>query len=230
MLRATANVAYYVSYVLLLLTAVSSARAAWRYRDAHHLNILAFVFLHVAVPRAQIFPIVADTIYVLQPYFLLRLVGHFRDVPAIVRNGGLIGGLIGVVTSALVKRGDVLDTVFFGYIGALCVYAAIGFSQEARRKSGVSAKRLMFAASGTWMFALLYGLVILSRWWNDVGQALHPVHTILISIGLTCYFLAFSTPRRLRASWQRAEQANYLTRVAALDPVERARRAGDDLT
>ena len=51
-------VAYTVGYLLLLLTAVSSARAAWRYRDANHLYILVFVLSHVLVQPMQRFRLV----------------------------------------------------------------------------------------------------------------------------------------------------------------------------
>ena len=47
------SVAYYVAYLLLVLTAVSSAQAAWRYRDAHHLNILLVVISNVLVAPGQ---------------------------------------------------------------------------------------------------------------------------------------------------------------------------------
>ena len=62
------------------------------------------------------------------------------------------------------------------------------------------------------------------------GRAAAQAAGVLVSAALTCYFLAFSTPRRLRSAWQRTEQANDLTNVASLDPVERGRRAPDDLT
>jgi len=224
-----ANVAYYVSYLLLLLTAVSSVRAAWRYRDAHHLNILVFVISHVVLPRAQIVPVLADALLLFQPYLLLRLVEHFRGVPALVRYCALAGGIIGVASTALITRGDILNTVFYGYICALYAYAAIAFSQEARRKSGVTSKRLTFAAFGAWMFILAFAVNITWMWWEDLGRWMYSVHLIFVAAALTCIFLAFATPRRLRTAWQRGEQANYLTRVAALDPVERSRRAGDDL-
>jgi PAS domain S-box-containing protein len=88
----------------------------------------------------------------------------------------------------------------------------------------------MFAATGTWLFAAVFVVSLAATWLAPVSRPGALVNRVLIAAGLTCYFFAFSTPRRLRAHWQRAEQARHLTGAAALDPVERGRRAPDDLT
>jgi PAS domain S-box-containing protein len=228
-----ATFAYYVGYLLLLLTAVSSVRAAWRYRDAHHFNILAFVLAQVLLPQLQLIPTVHAALLLIQPYLLLRLVEHFRDVPRPLTMGALAAVAVGVAFSGITGRALASSLVstscFFGYIAVLEGYAAITFSTEARRKRGVTSKRLMFAATGTWLFAAVFALLILAQSLPDIGRSVILLRRFLVAAGLICYFLAFSTPRRLRASWQGAEQAKYLTDVAALDPVERGRRAPDDL-
>jgi PAS domain S-box-containing protein len=222
--------AYYFAYLLLLITAISSTRAAWRYRDARHLDILIFLVSHAIVPVAQRFAIFSTALYLFQPYLLLRLAEHFRDVPALVRHGVVVAGIAGVAAATMFEKGPVFDTIRHAYIAAVYFYAAITFSQEARRKSGVTAKRLMFAAVGAGLFAAMFVVISTGRWWPATGRTGYFFSSGLLSSALTCFFLAFSTPRRLRNNWQRAEQAKYLTRVAAVDPVERARRAGDDLT
>ena len=228
-----ATLAYYVGYVLLLLTAVGSLRAAWRYRDAHHLNILAFVLSHVLLPHLQLIPPVHAALLLMQPYLLLRLVGHFRDVPRLVTTGALVAIAVGVSFSGFsglfLFSTPVVATCFLGSIAALESYAAIAFSREARRKAGVTSKRLMLAAAGTWLFAAVFLVSIGGKWLPATGYSGALLNRFLIAAGLICYYLAFSTPRRLRASWQGAEQAKYLTEMAALDPVERGRRAPDDL-
>jgi PAS domain S-box-containing protein len=223
-------VGYYVTFLLLLFTAISSARSAWRYRDGRHFDVLIVLLSHAIVPIAQRYPIFATALYLFQPYLLLRLVEHFRAVPALVRRGVIVVGVLGVAAATIFEKGPVFDAVRLTYIAAVYSYAAIAFSQEARRKSGVTGKRLMFAALGSWLFAGRFVVTMTSRWWEASGRPGFLVSSILLSAALTCFFLAFATPRRLRTSWQRAEQAKYLTGVAALDPVERARRAGDDLT
>ncbi|HEX7778737.1 MAG TPA: hypothetical protein VF424_05840, partial [Vicinamibacterales bacterium] len=228
-----ATIAYYVGYLLLVLTAVSSVRAAWRYRDAHHLNILAFVLALVLLPQLQLIPTVHAALLLIQPYFLLRLVEHFRDVPRLLSMGALVAVAVGVafagITGLSIASSPISSSCFFSYIALLEGYAAIAFSTEARRKGGVTSKRLLFAATGTWLFAAVFALLILAQFLPDIGRFVILLRRLLVAAGLICYFLAFSTPRRLRASWQGAEQAKYLTDVAPLDPVERGRRAPDDL-
>ena len=228
-----ATIAYYVGYLLLLLTAVSSMRAAWRYRDAHHLNILGFVLAQVLLPQFQLIPTIHAALLLLQPYFLLRLVEQFRNVPRLVSTAALIAIAVGVPFSGFSGRfiysTPFLSTCFLGYIAAMDGYAAIAFSREARRKAGVTSKRLTFAALGTWLFVAALVVLTGGKWLPDTGRPAALLSRALVAAALTCYFLAFSTPRRLRGSWQGAEQAKHLTDVAALDPVERGRRAPDDL-
>jgi PAS domain S-box-containing protein len=226
-----ATVAYYLAYLLLLLTAVSSAQAAWRYRDAHHLNILGVVISHVILPSVQRFPPIHSALLLLQPYFLLRLVEQFRDVPRALRVMAISAVGAGVVASLVVpgifRIGNPVPNL---YLIAVEAYVALAFSQEARRKAGVTAKRLTFAALGTWLFASVFFVHLSATWLPEVARLAFQLSRLLGSAALTCYFFAFSTPRRLRSAWQRTEQAKYLTAVAGLDPVERGRRASDDLT
>jgi PAS domain S-box-containing protein len=46
---------------------------------------------------------------------------------------------------------------------------------------------------------------------------------------LTCYFLAFATPRRLAMRWQEVEQAKYLSATAEREPDRRGAQAAGDL-
>jgi PAS domain S-box-containing protein len=225
-----ATVAYYVAYVLLVLTAVSSARSASRYRDAHHLNILALVLSHVLIPQVQRFPVLHTALLLIQPYLLLRLVELFRDVPVLLRTSAIAAAGVGAVVAFFVPdRGPLGSTALFAYLIAIDAYVAVAFSTEQRRKTGVTSKRLMFAAAGTWLFAAIFVVNVAGIWAPATDRSGALLNRILVATALTCYFLAFSTPRRLRAQWQRVEQAKYLTEAAALDPVERGRRAPDDL-
>ena len=225
-----ANVAYYFGYLLLLLTAISSARAAWRYRDAHHFIILGFVISHVLLPRSQTFRPLHVAVLFAQPYLLLRLVEQFRDVPRVSRLV-VVGGIAAAILASVVEPELNLASaspsrLYFFVVNA---YVAVAFLQEARRKAGVTAKRLTFAALGTWLFASVFLVYLSANWMPSVGRLAAHIGQLLIAGGLTCYFFAFSTPRRLRSAWQRTEQAKYLTGIAELDPVERGRRAADDL-
>ena len=114
------------------------------------------------------------------------------------------------------------------YCTGIELYAATAFTQEARRTAGVTARRLVAAAAGTWMLAALNSLAGLS-FIPAISDA-YWLHELLIGgIGVS-YFLAFATPRYLRARWQRLEQARYLSAAADRTPEERGRLAAADLT
>ena len=94
-----------------------------------------------------------------QPYFLLRLVEHFRDVPAVVRAD----------CARCHRHWRRRPPCLFPGRGLHLEHGALRLPrrgstrmrqsrsrQEARRKAGVTAKRLMFAALGTWLFASVF--------------------------------------------------------------------------
>jgi len=224
--------------VLLLLTAASALNAVWRRRDTHRLSILAFVTA-VAVAQAIRRPAhpllwtVGTGLLLAQPYLLLRLARHFREVSAIVVRAALGGAVVGMlaVSAQPVGRSRVsgLEIAVYFFTCAMYSYAALVFWRQTRRTAGVTARRLAFAAAGTWAFALIFAIATVFRvtnassiFWGQVGQFAY-------AAAVACYFLAFTTPRRLRATWQRTEQARYLSVTADRDPEDRGRRAPADL-
>ena len=206
--------ASYAGYALIVFTAISALNDAWRRRDAHRLNILFVVLTLALLPRLRGRGPVLDDIGVglllALPYLLLRLVRHFRDVSAALLNGSLAVAAAG---AALYAAAPAWSSAIGGYVAAGHAYVAAAFTREATRTSGVTARRLVFAAAATWLFAAVFGFGSLGPE-SPASRLLGHVNQLLAAAGLTCYFLAFSTPRRLRASWQRAEQAKYLSSAA----------------
>jgi PAS domain S-box-containing protein len=227
-------VAYYLSYLLLLVTAGSWTYAAWRHRDSLRFDVLIVVWSLVLLPllggRVGSFRwLIQIALTLAQPYFLLRLVRHVRAVPLLLWIGAV--SAIGVGTAAIVvapSASVLLSGIMSAYVGALLAYVASAFAREARRTSGVTAMRLMFAASGTLMLGAesLPGVLPWFPWLGDVGGQINP---LLSAAMLGCYFLAFNPPRRLASRWQRTEQARYLSGTADRGPEERGERAADDL-
>ncbi len=232
------TVAFWVSRFLLVLTAVDAALAAWRHRDTHRLNILAVVAWLAIFPlighrQAPAVHVIAAAMLFVQPYFLLRLVRHFRRVPMALLRGAVGTIVAGTALSMLVPANSrgffVLAPI---YVALVQVYAAVAFSQEAARTSGVTKKRLAYAAVGTWMFVSPYlwaGFATAVPLSLTAARLTLQVNELLEAGVLICYFFAFNTPRRLRSNWQRAEQARYLSETADRDVEERGRRAAEDL-
>ena len=78
----------------------------------------------------------------------------FRDVPVLVRTLAIAAAGVGAGVAFFVpNRGPLGSTALFVYLIAMDAYVAVAFSTEQRRKAGVTSKRLMFAAAGTWLFA-----------------------------------------------------------------------------
>src|SRR5262245_59351042 len=79
------SAAYYVAYLLIVLTAATSLRAARRQREIHRLDIFALVAVLAAGRLGPQFSFFGKAIPLAIPYLLLRLVQHFRSVPATLR-------------------------------------------------------------------------------------------------------------------------------------------------
>ena len=225
------RVAFAVGYTLLLLTAASSAYTFFKRRDSHRLNILAVsaslaIALFPPLPRA-----ITLSLFLAQPFFLFRLIAHFRDISSQLLYGAGTVAVLGTLAAITAAPGalDIINLMIGVVGGAFLVYAAAAFTSETHRTSGVTGKRLAFAGVGSWMLAGVFFTISFGSLVPSLGAvATLAIHLLFCGLAV-CYFLAFNTPRRLRARWQRVEQAHYLSEVADRDPEERGQRAADDL-
>jgi PAS domain S-box-containing protein len=229
------TVAQTLGIALLAITATGAAYAAWRQRDPHRLNILGVVLVTLTSQLPSGFgvpPAVGLALFLAQPFFLLRLVGLFREVRPGVRYLAL--GLLAFGPPALlllfVERASAAGLLISALCAGLLIFAATAFTQEARRTSGVTAVRLVSAGLGTWMLAgvfLLAGAASFAPGFGRLGANL----MYFLNTGLAIsYYLAFNPPRWLCARWQRTEQARYLSEVADRDAEDRGLHAAADLT
>ncbi len=138
------HVAYLAGYGLLFITVVTSAYALWRRRDLQRIDILVLVASQMTsafLGRTTTYFLVARALLQLaQPFFLLRLVRHFRDVPRMLLTTvvALIPiGVAAVVAWRPVRPNALSGTVQF-YCASLVVFAALALTQEARRTAGVT--------------------------------------------------------------------------------------------
>jgi len=226
-------VAYYAGYALLILTVAVSAFAVWRRRELHRINVLFVVGSLILVPllggRSTFLWIARLTLLLAQPYFLIRLVTHFREVPRSLYTTAVAAIPFGTLALMASPMPLVPPASIAGfYCAAVEFYAAAAFGIEAGRTAGVTARRLVFAAFGTWFLAARNVLIGLSSFATPVDAAFWITELLIAGTGVCCY-LAFATPRFLRARWQREEQARYLSATADLAPEDRGRLAAADL-
>jgi PAS domain S-box-containing protein len=226
------TIASALGYALILLTAATSAYAIWRRGETHRLDILALVGLLLAKRLYETIGAVGIGLLLAEPYVLLRLVGHFREVPAIIRRTSLAA--IGIATVAFTlwpePHSGVKGAVTAAFSMTLMVYAALALTAEVRRTSGVTARRLALAAIGTYLLAAAFLTGTLPPLLDAFVRVGHRAGTFFTTGMLASYYIAFATPRWLRSSWQRAEQARYLSLASELNPEERGTRTADDLS
>ncbi len=230
-MRSAIGLAYFAAYALLFLTIVTSAYAVWRRHDLHRLNILivlAALFAGAFTDRRGIWFLIARVLLVVaQPYFLLRLVWHFREVPRWLMATVLLA--MPVATVAVLIRHSLIAVFPPLWAAVIEFYVASVLTAEARRTAGVTRWRLFFAASGTWVLATAYVLSWLSPYAPAIGNFLGASSPAFLASIAFAYLLAFNTPRGLRARWQRTEQARYLSATSDRGPEERGLQAAEDL-
>src|SRR3990172_1206317 len=147
--------AFYVGYLLLILTLGSSAYAVWRLRQRHRLDILFFIsvlaLVHFVRRPGGHFALAGWVLLLTLPYALCRLVQHFRDLPkaifALVKVMAVAGPLAYVLRSQGASW-PLTDGLHF-YITAVFAYATVAFALEARHAAGVVRRRLVLASLGS---------------------------------------------------------------------------------
>jgi PAS domain S-box-containing protein len=234
-----------VAYILLLLTVWTSTYEAWRRRETRRLDILFVVGSLVLVNLLRHGPsgsvrgnlwVAGSLLLATQPFLLLRLVRHFRDVPVWLHSATVAAIGIGAIGLFTPERSRV-GLFIAGYAAVLSAYVAIAFGREVRVTSGVTAIRLACAGAPTVMLAtafLLAGTTDLFQFLGVVRsgsleEALGQPLEVLTAGIFICYFFAFAPPRRLAARWQRTEQARFLSDTSIRDPEDRGKRAAKDL-
>jgi signal transduction histidine kinase len=153
------------------------------------------------------------------PYLLLRLVDDFAHVPRPVLYGALVGLGVTAASYVIVPPGasPLWQTVLYvAYFGGLMAYTGIAFARAALRSRGVTRRRMLAVAAGSFCLGLTVlvgglGTVLPAPpvWW--------PALTNLCTLGSGLgFFLGFAPPAWLRASWQVPELRAFLASTAPL--------------
>lgn len=226
-----------LGYLALVLTSWNAISGAYRRRDLRRLDILIVVLALVLVSPLSLaafrgsLSLVPFTALFVFPYLLLRLVQHFRHVPV-----GLTVISVAVPVAAAVLRSvtpmpwptwQQMAASVYGVTALMAL--ALTFTVESHRSAGVTARRLYFAAAGTWCLASINLTTIAATAWTLHQESAALLTSALSAATLVCYYLAFATPRRLRKSWQRQELGRYLVATADREAEERGAHAADDL-
>jgi PAS domain S-box-containing protein len=219
-----------VGIALALWTVASAAIAAVRRRDSQRVDILLAMTALTLARFGAVTPL-GLALQAAQPLLLLRLVGHFRPVPVAVYAfaATLIPLHVLVVQSWPHARPALVEAGMSSVEAAVLAFAALAFLRERWQASGVTGRRLAYAAIGTALVAVRESQSL----WVVIAPALNPPLSTLTpaitGLLLTCFFVAFSPPRALVARWRRLEQARYLLATAERDVNERGATAAADL-
>jgi hypothetical protein len=226
----------YAGYVALALTAWNAVFGAVKRRDARRLDILLLVaaLVLVSVPSELLrrgLAVVPTVILLLVPYLHIRLIQHFRNVSPLLNGTALLAPIVGGILSstAPLPWPPWQQYAFSTYLIGAWILAALAYSAESKRSSGVTRRRLWFAALGTGAICAVQVVSLMAtRSWIEGDTGGH-LNIAVSSIALICYYLAFATPRSLRRLWQRTELGRYLVASADREAEDRGIHAADDL-
>lgn len=221
-----------VAGILLVLTVGQATAAVVRRRETHRVDILFLVIAVFGVVWIRRFGLPGGEVaslflYLAQPLLTIRLIRHFRRVPAAVWSVALLG-FAGASVAQLIWSGSDGELATALYRVSTLLYSVGAFGIEARRVGGVTSRRLLFAALGTlaYVTANLAGVMASMQWaYYPVGQ----LNEVQAYLSFILYYFAFATPQWLTTHLQDAERAKYLAAVAERDPEERSLEAARDL-
>ncbi len=156
------------------------------------------------------------------PFFLLRLIRHFRSVRPYFQYLALVGWLASSLILYLhpfIPGVNTLIALIYFVLAEL--YATVAFLRGARTTGGVTRQRLTLAAAGTaFVAASIVTSIGLSR--ANLLDRYSPVVLLLSVLAAIMYFYGFMTPAWLRRTWQLSELQRFLTEMAGKPAAERA--------
>jgi signal transduction histidine kinase len=151
-----------------------------------------------------------------QPFLLLRLVQHFRTVSRTVQfvaiGGMIVSWLILIAVPApLPKLLALLIVAYFVYVEG---YAAAAFARGALRTEGVTHHRLLLAATGSSLLAMVLLLAGVNIALPAGTGITTPLSQLLALLCMLSYYLGFVPPGWLRHAWQLVELQRFLQVLA----------------
>src|SRR5947207_811178 len=139
------------------------------------------------------------------PYLLVRLVDDFAHVPRPVLYGALVGLGVAAASFFIVPPRAAplwLTLLYVVYFVGLTVYTGVAFARTALRSRGITRRRMLAVATGSFCLglailtaALHAALPAQKAWWT----ALASLSALGSGVG---YFVGFAPPAWLRWAWQ----------------------------
>jgi signal transduction histidine kinase len=158
-----------------------------------------------------------------QPYLLLRLVQHFRVVPRVIQRvarGGMVISWI-ILIAAPAPLPPLLALLIVVYFVSVEGYAAAAFARGAVRTEGVTHHRLLLAATGSGLLAIVMQLAGVNNALPAGTGITTPLSRLLALLCMLSYYLGFVPPGWLRQAWQLAELQRFLRAMAGRAATER---------
>ncbi|HVB09348.1 MAG TPA: GAF domain-containing protein, partial [Bacillota bacterium] len=140
-------------------------------------------------------------IFLLQPYLLIRVLGHIRVLDPRVRTLMLapLPVFWAHLALGLGATGGPWALAIGAYLLPAEIWGGIAFVVAWRRRAGVSRYRMMLAAVGTFLLSAAVVVASLAAWRHGFYT---PAVTAPLAIpAVCCYYLAFATPDWLRRWW-----------------------------
>jgi signal transduction histidine kinase len=165
-------------------------------------------FLSIARIQSDWIPPLGVSVLLAHPYFLLRVVSHFRPVSRTLRRiapFALLFSLLPVWIEMWPFRAPPMVGFAFAYFVSLLGYDAFAFRQGAKAAGGVTHWRMLHAGWGALLLAIVFVLAVLV---GLVSAARAGLAAFIPMVGLAAalnYYFAFAPPPWLRRTWQSAE-------------------------
>jgi signal transduction histidine kinase len=170
-------------------------------------------------------------LFLAHPVLLLRLVQHFRPVPQTVRRlalGGMLAswGILIALDAPYPVPLTLLIVAYFAYVEG---YAALAFMRGGLRTGGVTSWRLLLAAAGSGLLALVILLAGVNAAVPAGTGITTPISQLLALLAMLSYYAGFVPPRWLHQTWQLSELQRFLREMAGRSAAERATTTLDHL-
>ncbi len=171
--------------------------------------------------------------FLAHPYFLIRVIRHFRPVPEWWTRGLLAAAIVGTAVAAALPspRPITFRVVAILFVGSTIMGASVTLAATARRYRGLAAWRLNFAAVEAALVLVVLLLLVVAA--TDDGYVFvldHLGSNRNLSFALAaCYYFGLLPPRRLRRALLRSVEYQFLRRTSEHPPNDRGRLITIDL-
>ncbi|MBI4788448.1 MAG: GAF domain-containing protein [Chloroflexi bacterium] len=221
---------------IILLLAILTLVDFLRHRDQARLDVMlmlgdlaTIVLIQLLTSAAGGAPreimLLGAILLIAHPYFLLRLVEHFRPVSRRLHAFAVVGLAVSSLLLLAVPAPlpAIITLPVIAYFVFVEGYATVAFVRGAWTTSGVTHWRMLLAALGSGLIAALILVLGIAVAFPEAAPVVRQISQLLSVSAIGCYYFGFATPLWLRRSWQLAELRRFLA-----EPVKQ--RMGAEMT